>query len=528
MVIGDLVAANARNYPNKTGLVDDFGTRFTWSEFDGRVNRLSNALLAQGLQKGDRIAILSENSCQFCEFIFAAAKSGLIGVALNARLRGRQLLPIIEDCEPKVVFVQSNYADTIKSISPNLKGVRLLVGIGENHGYSNDYETMVTKYPSDECKVEVHDDDIHLIVYSTGTSGLPKGVPLTHKQRITACILECLTARLTPEDVVLIGVPLYAMGGQQRLIGASYIGATVVVYARGTEKFPEMVERERVTSASLSPIRVQLIRDYLAACGRKYDLSSLRGIPISGGQACSGEQLKETLDFFGVSLSNKCYGMTEAGSAVTHLLPEEIVRGMRPDATEKERLRLDSVGKPYLNMQIKIVDENGHDVPVGQIGEIVVRGDLIGKGYWKKPELSAEVFREGWYYTKDLGRLDEDGYLYFIRRKDVMIKSGGFFVAPQEVEGVMLNHPAVAEAAVVGMPDPKWGERVVAAVVLKSGCSTNQEEISSYCHKHLAGYQVPKAIYFLAKLPKDPMYNKLQVPELKNILVSEANGNKDR
>ena len=209
--------------------------------------------------------------------------------------------------------------------------------------------------------------------------------------------------------------------------------------------------------------------------------------------------------------------MTEAVAPVAYLVPEDIAIGLNPQATEKEKRRLESIGKPLFNGQIRVVDENDNDVPSGQVGEILVKGDQIMKGYWNNPELTAQALRGGWFHTSDLGVLDEDGYLYYKGRKDFVIKSGGFLVGPEEVESVILQHPAVSEVAAIGLPDEKWGQAVTAVTCLKPGQNATVIEIRDYCRSHLAAFQVPKKIIFAEKLPRDVAYGKIDRRQLAEI-----------
>jgi len=270
----------------------------------------------------------------------------------------------------------------------------------------------------------------------------------------------------------------------------------------------------------------RIIRDYIEASERQYDLSSLRKLAMGGGQPCSAEQLKGILDFFHIPYSNssKAYGMADVCSPATFLLPPDVAAGLRPEATEKERRRLDSVGKPLGNTQVRVVDENDEDVSPGQKGEILIKGDGLMKGYYNKPELNEKVLRGGWYHTADMGILDEDGYLYFAGRKDFLIKSGGLFVSPEELENVILQHPAIAEAAVIGIPDEKWGQLVKAIVHLKPEMTATEEEMKEHCRKHVARFQVPKSVEFTEALPRESAYGKISREQLVRIYSGDSSG----
>ncbi len=511
MIIGDIVVWNARLYPDKVGIVDEH-SRLTWKEVNRRVNCLANAMLGLGLRKGDRVALVCGNSHQFAEFLFAVAKAGLIGVCLNYRLMPGKLAYMIGDCGPSLIFVQDKFAPTIQQLGSGIDCVDKLIVIGEG----GDYESLLDAYPADEPQVEVSEQDICLITYTTGTTGTPKGIELTHKNLVANCVVRLLVARIAEDDVYLTPFPLFAIGGLGHLLVACFAGVKIVVPVFSGQSFVELVEREKVTISYLNSVAYRIVRDYLEASERKYDLSSLCKLAIAGGQPHSPEQMKEILDYLHIPYSNanKTYSMSEVATVGTWLLSAEMAAGLREGATEKEWHRLNSVGKAIGNAQVKIVDESDQDVPLGQTGEILLKGDGVMRGYWNKPELTQETLRGGWYHTSDLGFLDEDGYLYFVGRKDFLIKSGGFFVAPEDVENVILQHPAVAEAAAIGIPDKKWGQLVKAVVRLQPGMTATEEDIREHCRKHLSGFQVPKSVDFMGELPREPIQGKIDRQEL--------------
>lgn len=510
MLVGDIVTSNGRLFPNKMGIIDE-RVRLTWQQFNDRVNRLANAMLGLGLKKGDRVAIVAENRHEYPEFLFAIAKSGLISVCLNYRLTADQLAYILNDCLPRAIFVEDKFANVTEPLQAKAKSLEIFVGIGERHGCHYDYETLLGQNPPTEPSVAIDEPDIFRLQYTTGTTGTRKGTMLTHKNEMTNCVTRLQSSPTTRDDVVLHTAPFFAMGTQARFFGTCFLGATSVIIAFSAKGFVETVEKEKVTYASLLPATTfKLVTDFLETSDRKYDQSSLRKFQPEGGQHCSGADLKKMLDYFHIPYSDVCkpYGLTEAMPG-TYLVPEDVAIGLSPQATEKERIRLESVGKPLFNGQVRVVDENDNDVPRGEIGEIVLNGDQITKGYWNNPELTARVMRGGWFHTSDLGMLDEDGYLYFKGRKDFIIKSGGFLVGPEEVEEAILRHPAVAEVAVIGIPDEKWGQVVTAVTCLKPGHSATEEEIRDHCRQHLAAFQVPKSVIFTEKLPRDIAYGKI-------------------
>jgi len=480
-----------------------------------RVNCLANAMLGMGMEKGDRAALMCENSHQFAEFVFGVAKAGLIGVCIDHRHTPSKLAYIINDCQPKAIFVQDKFMPIINQITPEIAHIPEIIVIGEG----GDYESLLGSADSGEPQVEVNEQDTFLIQYTTGTTGMPKGIVLTHKNWINNCMVRFFLTRLAEDDIYMIPYALFAAGNLAHFLNACFAGVTVVVSVFSGQNFVEMIEREKVTHSFVNPTTYRIIRDYIEASERQYDLTSLRKLAMGGGQPTSAEQLKEILDYFHIpySSSSKAYGQAEVCSPATFLLPSDVAAGLRPDATEEARRRLDSVGKPLGNTQVRVVDDNDEDVPPGQRGEILLKGDGVMKGYYNKPELTEKALRGGWYHTGDMGILDEEGYLYFAGRKDFLIKSGGLFVAPEEVEKTILQHPAIAEAAVIGVPDEKWGQVVKAIVYLKSEMTATEDEIKEHCRKHLARFQVPKSVEFTEELPRESAYGKISREELLKI-----------
>ncbi|MFC1906646.1 class I adenylate-forming enzyme family protein [Chloroflexota bacterium] len=510
MVVGDIVTSNARLFPHKTGIVDD-KIRLTWKQFNDRANRLANALLGLGLKKGDRVAIIAENRHEYAEFFFAVAKAGLITVCLNYRLTAEQLIRILLDCEPKALLIQDTFDEVLEPIKSAINSIDSFIRIGANVSGDYEYEALLAEYPPTEPNIEVQPEDIFRLQYTTGTTGTRKGAMLTHKNEINNCITRLQSSATFRDDVVINMAPLFAVGTQARFFSSSFLGATSVITLFSAELFVEMVERERVTYASLLPATTfRLVKEFLESSKREYDLSSLRKFQPEGGQHCSGVDLKVILDYFNIPYTHVCkpFGMTEAMPAA-YLVPEDVAAGLSSDATEKEKRRLESVGKPLFNGKMRVVDDNDNDVPPGQTGEIILAGDQVMKGYWNNPELTARALRGGWFHTSDRGFIDEDGYLYFQGRKDFVIKSGGFLVGPEEVEDVILQLPAVAEAAVIGVPDEKWGQVVTAVVCLKPEHNATEEEIKAHSKKRLASFQVPRAVIFAEALPRDIAYGKL-------------------
>lgn len=514
MNIGDIVYNNAQSFPDKIGIIEE-RARFTWSETNSRVNRLANAMLGLGLTKGDRAAIIAQNGYEVAEFMLAVAKAGVIGTGINYRLVPEQIARQINDCQPKLLLVQEPFTGKLESIRPAISPDITFVGIGTKKAYPLEYESLIMQYPSTEPGIKVAESEPHMIIYTSGTTGWVKGVVRTHANRLVHIIQDYMEERLGLDDVYTVGGPLFAAGAQFRFYCALFNGATMIIYPFTPDRWAKWVEKEKVTAESITLIRYDMIREYLDHCGRKYDLSSIQKVPFAGGAFQTGERVRDITNFFHCGFCGKGYASTEVGFAVV-FLPEEVAPGLKPNATEKDIRRLDAMGRPRL-CEAMLVDDEGREVKQGEVGELWLRGDTVMPGYWNKPELNKKVLAGGWYQTQDLMYQDAEGLLYFAGRKDLMIKTGGFNVYPEEVEAVIAKHSAVAEAAVFGIENPKWGEQVTAAVVLKEGCSATETDIAEHCRQYLSGFQVPKEVHFLDKLPATETMLKVSRMELRRM-----------
>jgi acyl-CoA synthetase (AMP-forming)/AMP-acid ligase II len=523
MLLGDILIQNCDVFPHKTGFIDGQNqNRYTWIEVNKRVNALGNSIIEMGCKKGDRVAIISENSLECAEFHFATAKVGVIACPLNYRLHPKQLRAIIRDAGPRMVFFQSQYYELVENISGDVGSISHYVSIGEEKASPIDYESLINIGSHDEPVAEVNETDPVIITYSSGTTGLPKGIVSTHKNRIAYGLESCLFAeRFTHDDVVLVSAPFCAgVSGQIQLTAPAMVGASVVMYVLKGDTWGEVIEREKVTALITTKSRMMPVYEFSKNSKRKYNLSTLRKV-TTGGQTHSEEDLRELLGFCGVSYTAKMYGLSETAATGCRLLPDEIRACLQEGATEAEKRKLDSVGKPVMSMKLRLIDKDGREVNRGEIGEIVLKGDSVSSGYWKNKDLTERTFRDGWLFTGDMGLQDEDGYVYLRGRKDFMIKSGGFMISPIEIERVLMNHPAVHEAAVIGLPDEKWGEAVVAIIGLKENRVIDENALKQFCRENLARFQVPKTFRFISSLPRDEA-GRIQVGELKRKYLSES------
>lgn len=497
-LIGDIVHANARRYPNKKAIIFK-DTSFTWPEVNSRINRMGNALLNLGLRKGDRVAMLSLNSHRYLELPFVCGKTGLIFVPLNYRLTEEELLYVISDCRPKALCYSHDYSGMIEKIRGKTEYVHHYISIGKTVGKDVEYEALIngSRDSEPESGEILNENDPVYILYTGGTTGRSKGALMNHRAVFNNLYNAALAEGARPTDVYLIAPPAFHIGVQFPYFVFFHLGCLTVV----SEKYEpkeclELIEKHKVTVTMLGGTSLTMLLEF--PDHHRYDVSSLRLIEY-GAAPIAPRVLIESKAAFKCDFFQIADG-TESGMAVVNLLPEDHPFD-HPDDDFK-RKRLSAAGREAFNVWMRIVDEDGQDVPRGEVGEIVSRSQSMMMGYWGKPEETEIAFRDGWLHMGDIARMDEEGFIYIVDRSKDMIISGGENIYPREVESVLCQHPAVLEAAVIGIPDEKWGESVHAVVVLKEGKNATQEELIEFSKAKLAGYKKPKSVEFTASLPK--------------------------
>jgi acyl-CoA synthetase (AMP-forming)/AMP-acid ligase II len=489
MNVGAIINRYATYYSQKIAVVDG-DKRYTFAEVNQRANRLANGLLRLDVGKGSRIASLDHNCHQHIEINFAMAKTGGTWIQLNPRLKSEELAWLLNDAEAGTLIMEEAVRGEITPIRPQLTSARNFICFKGGQDML-DYEELIARSSPDEPQVEIGDEDIVNISYTAGTTGQPKGIMLSHRSQMAVLrnLLLDMIPDLTSDDVFLSLQPLYHAGGV--FIMPCWVrGATHVIVPRFDPEiaFPA-IEKERVTIIKTVPTVLQRLVEHPDRM--RYDLSSVRTI-IWGGSPMPKEKLKEAIDAFGPILIQN-YGQTEAPMTDLILTKED----------HKDEAKLESAGRLYTMVEAKIVDDSGKEVGTGELGELILRGDHLMTGYWNRPaELTTETLRDGWIYTRDIARKDEKGYFYLVDRKSDMIVSGGLNVYPNEVEQVLYEHPAVSEAAVIGVPDEQWGEGVKAVVVLKPGAKATAGDLIEFCKDKLASYKKPRSVDFVDSLPK--------------------------
>ncbi len=490
LLLGEILARNSRKFPRKTALVWPGGS-VSYGKMNERVNALSQGLMRLGVKKGDKVALLLTNSPEILEGCFAAFKIGTLAVPLNFRLAGKEIEYILIQSEASVLILDGEFAETIQALRSNVPGIRgyIVVGPSSFSGMKN-YEGVIRENRPDEPVVDLSDDDDALILYTAGTTGRPKGAVLTHKNFMINALNWVMEYHTKFEDKWLCVPPLYHSAALGYSITHFYVGATIYlakVFDPGG--ILKTIQQEKITTLFLVPAMwIRLLQEKnLEACDR----SSLR--VLNTGAAITPIEVKsQLLQAFPNAGIYDCFGQTEMSPAVTLLRAEDALR------------KQGSVGQALACVEIRVVNDEDQDVPIGEVGEAIYRGPNVMKGYYKNPEATEEAMRGGWFHSGDLVRQDEEGYFYVVDRKKDMIISGGENIYPAEVEEVLYRHPDILEAAVFGIPDEQWGESVKATVVLKSGKKLTAEEVIDHCKQYLASYKKPKSVDFLDALPRNP------------------------
>ncbi|MBI5444345.1 MAG: long-chain-fatty-acid--CoA ligase [Deltaproteobacteria bacterium] len=491
--LGDIARKGARIHARREAVVFE-GARLSYRELEARVNRLANALLGLGLEPGSRVAVLAENGARYLEVYLGVAKAGLVTTPLNFRLSEGELLHILDDAEVVLALVGDGYEETAIRLREKAATVRTWVGLDRPlEGAS--YEDLLAGAPETDPLAPVDENAMAILMYTGGTTGLPKGVMLSHRNLVTAMQCLCHQYQFTRNDTTCMLLPLFHVSFWPALCHLIVGGKVVVVRRPDLGRILEAVQDEGCTHINAVPTLYNWLLDHPSL--EQFDLSSLR-LMTYAGSPIPEEVLRRLIAKFGNILAQG-YGLTEAAPAVSALVAQDHVL----DGPRARLLR--SVGQEMSVVEVRVVDEAGNPVRAGEVGEVAVRGPNIMLGYWKNPEMTAQKLRDGWLYTGDVGVLDEEGYLFLVDRKADMIVTGGENVYPTETENVLYRHPAVQECAVASAPDEKWGERVQAVVVLKQGWQATERELIDFCKESLAGYKCPKRVEFWECLPKSPV-----------------------
>lgn len=499
----EFLAISSAICPDRTAIVFE-GNRYTFAQLNERVNRLANALAKLGVKKGDRVALLQVNCNQCVETYFATAKLGAIYLPLNFRSKDEEQKYMIEFAEAHTLFVGSRYLGMIDKIKSKITAVKNYISIDSPHDGMLYYEDLISSSPADEIDTDIDEEDTTILMYTAGTTGNPKGVMLPHKSFSIYVLENVSPPDPEMEERNILTVPLYHVAGIQAMMAAIYGARTIVMQRQFDAKgWMELVEKEKVNRAMMVPTMLKQLLDNPEFS--KHDLSSLKVITY-GAAPMPLTVMKRALEAFpGVSFIN-AFGQTETASTITMLSPSDHVISGTPEEKEKKLKRLTSIGKPLPDVEMKVVDEDGKELAAGEIGEILARGPRVMTGYYKEEAKTAKAIdKEGWIHTNDMGYRDEDGYFYLAGRATDLIKRGGEYISPEELENVICTHPKIEDVAIIGVYDEEWGELPKAVCVLKRGEDCNGEEIMEYCRVRLASFKRPRSVIFVDELPRNPM-----------------------
>ena len=487
MTAGTILKMMAMQCPDKEGAADKFRT-MTFKQWNERSCRLANGLAKLGVKKGDRFAILAYNCVEWMEIYAASSKGGQVTVPIMFRLAPPEMEYVINHSECKALIVQKELVELVNSIRDKLPGIPkenyIFFGDGPTPAGYQSYEGIIAGALPDEPDVVVDGDDTWNIMYTSGTTGKPKGVIRTHEGNVAQYVLNGINMGLKPTDCVMLVMPMCHINSIYYSFTYTYVSAKVFVYnmiSFDPVDLLKTIEKEKITFTSLVPTHYIMMLALPDEIKRKIDVSSIRQLLISSAPARKDTKLA-IMDYFKNAELWEAYGSTEAG-LVTLLRPEEQFK------------KLGSIGREIWGTdRIKIMDENGKELPRGEVGELYARTPHIFKGYWKDPERTKSVFQGEWFSAGDMAYQDEDGYFVLVDRKANMIITGGENVFPSEVENLLGAHPAIKYVAVIGIPHEKWGEAVKAIVTLHQGKSVTDKELIELCKGKIASYKIPKSI----------------------------------
>lgn len=496
MTLDEIVRRNALRFPAKPAILSG-AQKWTWSELNRRVDRLANGLLGNGLAVGDRVAVLLSNCIEYFEIYFGCARAGLIPVPLNYRLTADELAGIINHSQPSLFMVGSEYINQARALEGLVAtGLpRCLVGRGILPE-ALEYEEMVQTASDTPCLPRASECDPFAIFYTSGTTGPPKGAMVSHLNLEMNGYNQMLADRSMAGDINLVSTPVYHVGAVFVAVTYMMLGCTQVILPRFEPgAWLDAMQQSRATVALLIPTMINAVLNYPGF--GEFDLPALRLI-FYGGGPMPPAVLERAMRGFACGFTQG-YGLTETLEATFLTSEDHVLNG-----TALQRRRLQSAGREAVGAEVRIIDDDGADMPAGEVGEILVRSRSVISGYWNLPDETNRMIRDGWFHTGDMGYLDEDRYLFVVDRKKDMVVSGGVNIYTKEIESVLYTHAAVMEAAVFGIPDEEWGEIVVAAVVLKPGMDLDAETLIALCRERLAGFKKPRRVFFLDELPKNP------------------------
>lgn len=490
MDVGQILTLTAHKFPNRMALICE-EKRMTYQAYNDRVNRLSNGLLRLGLRKGDRVAVLLFNSIPMVEIFFACAKTGGVFTPINFRFTAEEVSYIVDHSDARFFIYGEEFSGLVEMIRPRLSKVEIFISPGESAPPVLNYETFLRESQTQQPALSLSEKDECQLMYTSGTTGKPKGAILTHENLLWNLFNTILGREEKEGEISIVIGPLYhtAALNNHFLTRVAMAGTSILIKHFDPEKVMETIQREKVTVISGAPAAYHLM---LSVAEGRYDTRSIT--KCTTGASILPNETKQRLIRLFPNLSGiyDVYGCTEATPSIAILKAKDSLK------------KKESVGPAVPFLEVRIVDEQGRDLPPGEVGEVICRGPNVMKGYYKDEEATREALRGGWLHTGDLARMDEEGFIYIVDRKKDMIVSGGENIYPREIEEILYSHPKIEDAAIVGIPDPLWGESVRAVIVLRKGETMTEKEVIEYCKSHLASYKKPKSVEFVESLPRNP------------------------
>jgi long-chain acyl-CoA synthetase len=497
MLLSDVIAGAALKRPSHTALVCA-GRSHDFAELADRAGRLAGGL-SRLTTPGERVAILADNCVEYLDCVYGASLAGNILTLVNQRLAGPEIEYVLTDAEPSVLIVGASHYERVADIQATVPSLRQMVVVGEIDDDLRrpgvlDYDSLLAGEPSEPARAHVHDDEVAWLIYTSGTTGRPKGAMLTHRSIMSATLNAMIEWKPGPDDRQLFCFPLCHVAAFIPLM--YHLRQATVVLMTGFEpgEYLRLIEQYQITHTGLAPTMLNFVLQHPSIDTANVDSVELL---VYGAAPITPTLLESGIKRFG-EVFMQTYGMTELSGNVLMLGLDEHRR-----AVNGEPGLLAAVGRMECLASVRLVDDAMRDVPVGAVGEVVVRGDQVMKGYWRAEEATGEVLVNGWLRTGDLARMDAEGLFYIVDRKKDMIITGGENVYPREVEDVIARLPALSEVAVLGLPDERWGEAVTAVVVPRAGQQVTADEVQALCRNSLAGYKVPKRVEFADALPRN-------------------------
>ncbi|MBI5934378.1 MAG: long-chain fatty acid--CoA ligase [Chloroflexi bacterium] len=499
----DILATRARLTPNREALFDTTSeVRYTFAQINERASRAANFLREKyKIEKGDRVSILAHNNIAYVDLLFGLGKLGAILAPLNWRLTSRELMYIVNDCQPKLMIVGSDFVPVYEEMRGEICVEYVISVEGANIEGAESYEILLDQAPSSEpTRPAIAEDDAWCILYTSGTTGRPKGAVLPHRQVLWNAINTVVSWGLSEKDVSPILTPMFHSGGLFVFLVPLFYAGGQIVLARNfdADASLDLIVKEKCTVILGVPTLFQVWMN--SPKFAETDFSHVHFF-ISGGAPCPPSLIEAWSKAKGVTM-RQGYGLTEVGVNCFSMTDEDALR------------KRGSVGKPIFHSEMRLVNADGNDVAVGDTGELIIKGPHVCAGYWNNPEATAQSLKDGWFHTGDMARQDEEGYFYIAGRFKDMIISGGENVYAAEVEAVFREHDAVADAALIGQPDEKWGEVGLVIVACKPNQSASAQELLQFCQGRLAKYKIPKRVEFVESLPYSP-YGKVIKAELR-------------